>query len=40
MLEPASRDNLLKISERISSIYESLSEEYQNKKKDNSIPLS
>ena len=25
MLEPASRDNLLKISERISSIYESLS---------------
>ena len=38
-LEPASRDNLLKISERISSIYESLSEVYQNKKNDNSIPL-
>ena len=40
MLEPTSRDNLLKISQRISSIYESLSEEYQNKKNDNSIPLS
>ena len=40
LIEPASRDNLLKISERISSIYASLSEEYQNKKNDNSIPLS
>ena len=40
MLEPASRDNLLKISARISSTYESLSEEYQNKKNDNSIPLN
>ena len=39
-LEPANRDNLLKISERISSIYDSLSNEYQNKKNNNSIPLS
>ncbi len=35
-----SRDNLLEISERISSIYDSLSDEYQKKKNDNSIPLS
>ena len=40
MLEPESKDNLLKISERISSMYDSLSDEYQNKKDDNNIPLS
>ena len=40
MLEPGSKDNLLKISERISSMYDSLSDEYQNKKDDNNIPLS
>ena len=39
-LDPASRDNFLKISERISSIYDSLSKEYQSKKNDSSIPLS
>ena len=40
MLEPAYRDSLLKISDRISLIYESLSAEYQNNKNDNTIPLS
>ena len=40
MLEFANRDRLLKISDRISLIYDSLSDEYQNKKNDNSIPLS
>tara|TARA_B100000609_G_C17117356_1_gene383027 strand:+ start:21 stop:602 length:582 start_codon:yes stop_codon:yes gene_type:complete len=40
MLEPESKDNLLKISERISSMYDSLSDEYQYKKDDNNIPLS
>jgi tRNA(Arg) A34 adenosine deaminase TadA len=40
MLETANRDSLLKISNRISSIYDSLSAEYQNKKNYNSIPLS
>ena len=40
MLEPGSKDNLLKISERISSMYDSLSDEYQYKKDDNNIPLS
>ena len=40
MVETANRDSLLKISNRISSIYDSLSAEYQNKKKCNSIPLS
>ena len=39
-LEPATRDSLFKISERISSIYDSLSDEYQTKKNHNSIPLS
>lgn len=39
-LEPATRDSLFKISERISSIYDSLSDEYQNKKNHNGIPLS
>ena len=40
MLEPGSKDNLLKISERISSMYDSLSDDYQYKKDDNNIPLS
>ena len=40
MLESANRDNLLKISNRISYIYDNLSAEYQNKKNCNSIPLS
>ena len=40
MVETANRDSLLKISNRISSIYDSLSDDYQNKKNDNSIPLS
>ena len=40
MVETANRDSLLKISNRISSIYDSLSAEYQNKKNYNSIPLS
>ena len=40
MVEIANRDSLLKISNRISSIYDSLSAEYQNKKNYNSIPLS
>tara|TARA_Y100001968_G_C19412064_1_gene746858 strand:- start:988 stop:1569 length:582 start_codon:yes stop_codon:yes gene_type:complete len=39
-LEPESKDKLLERTERISSIYDSLSREYQNKKNDNSIPLS
>jgi len=39
-LEPVSKDNLLEISERISSVYGSLSDEYQSKKNDNSIPLN
>ena len=39
MVETANRDSLLKISNRISSIYDSLSAEYQNKKNYNSIPL-
>ena len=40
MVETANRDGLLRISNRISSIYDSLSAEYQNKKNYNSIPLS
>ena len=40
MVGTANRDSLLKISNRISSIYDSLSAEYQNKKNYNSIPLS
>ena len=40
MVDTAKRDSLLKISNRISSIYDSLSAEYQNKKNYNSIPLS
>ena len=40
MVETANRDSLLKISNRISSKYDSLSAEYQNKKNYNSIPLS
>ena len=40
MLESSNRDRLLTISDRISSIYDSLSAEYQNKKNYNSIPLS
>ncbi|MFL2800588.1 MAG: deaminase [Paracoccaceae bacterium] len=39
-LELEGKDSLLEISERISSVYGSLSEEYQSKKNDNSIPLS
>ncbi len=39
-IEPESRDNLLERTERISSIYDRLSNEYQKKKNDNSIPLS
>jgi tRNA(Arg) A34 adenosine deaminase TadA len=39
-LGPECRDNLVEISERISSIYDRLSDEYQKKKNDNSIPLS
>ena len=40
MLEPANRDSLLKTSDRISSMYDSLSAEYQNNKNGNTIPLS
>ena len=39
-LEPESRDDLLERMEGISSIYDRLSDEYQNKKNNNSIPLS
>ena len=39
-LEPKSRDELFEITERISSIYDNLSDKYQNMKSDNSIPLS
>ena len=39
-IDPKSRDNLLERTERISSIYNKLSDEYQNKKNDNIIPLS
>ena len=39
-LEPKSKVNLLKITERISLIYDTLSDKYQNMKDDNSIPLS
>ena len=39
-LEPKSRGELFKITERISSIYDNLSDKYQNMKSDNSIPLS
>ena len=39
-LEPKSRGDLLEITERISLIYDNLSDKYQNMKSDNSIPLS
>ena len=39
-LEPKSKVNLLKITERISLIYDTLSDKYQNMKDNNSIPLS
>ena len=39
-LEPKSRGELLEITERISLIYDNLSDKYQNMKSDNSIPLS
>ena len=39
-LEPKSRGELFEITERISSIYDNLSDKYQNMKSDNSIPLS
>ena len=39
-LEPKSRGDLLEITERISLIYDKLSDKYQNMKNDNSIPLS
>ncbi len=39
-LEPKSKVSLLKITERISLIYDNLSDKYQNMKDDNSIPLS
>ena len=39
-LEPANKDSLLKTTERISAVYGSLSNDYQSKKNDNSIPLS
>ena len=38
--EAVSKDIFLKITERISSKYEKLSEEYQSKKNDNCIPLN
>ena len=39
-LEPASKDSLLETTERISAVYGSLSNDYQSKKNENSIPLS
>ena len=39
-LEPKSKVKILEITERISSIYDNLSEKYQNIKDDNCIPLS
>ena len=39
-LEPKSKVKILEITERISSIYDNLSEKYQNMKDDNCIPLS
>ena len=39
-LEPASKDSLLETTERISAVYSSLSNDYQRKKNDNSIPFS
>ena len=39
-LEPVSKDSLLEITERISSLYVSLSNEYQSKKNNNNIPLN
>ena len=39
-LEPKSKVEILEITERISSIYDNLSEKYQNMKDDNCIPLS
>ena len=39
-LEPVSKDSLLEVTERISSLYGSLSDEYQSKKNNNSIPLN
>ena len=39
-LELKSRGDLLEITERISLIYDNLSDKYQNMKSDNSIPLS
>ena len=39
-LEPANKDSLLETTERISAVYGSLSNDYQSKKNNNSIPLS
>ena len=39
-LEPANKDSLLKTTERISAVYGNLSNDYQRKKNNNSIPLS
>ena len=39
-LEPVSKDSLLEVTERISSLYGSLSDEYQSKKNNNGIPLN
>ena len=39
-LEPASKDSLLETTERISAVYGRLSNDYQSKKNENSIPLS
>ena len=38
--KPKSKVNLLEITDRISLIYDNLSDKYQNMKDDNSIPLS
>ena len=38
--EEVSKEIFLKITERISSKYDKLSEEYQSKKSENSIPLN
>ncbi len=38
-LEPANKDSLLETTERISAVYGSLSNDYQSKKNNNSIPL-
>ncbi len=39
-LEPKRKGDLLEITKRISLIYDNLSDQYQNMKDDNSIPLS